>query len=125
MPPPAARTNRCSRLAKRLCGALWMVLALAATLGLLSSLIGIQHGPDIQSSAQQHAVSATPSLFEGSAADMRQATTIDWRSCLAPDDAESPMEKQAFLQQVPSRCRPKFKWSVAERVHLLPLQPTV
>lgn len=82
-----------------------MVLALAATLGLLSSLIGIQHSPDIQSSGQQHAVIAAPSLFEAPAADVRQATTIDWRSCLTPDDANSPMAKQEFLQQIPARLR--------------------
>ena len=37
-------------------------------------------------------------------ADLRQATSIDWRACLAPPAGASPMTKEEFLQQKPARC---------------------
>lgn len=91
-----------------------MVIALAATFAVLSSLISGHDAARL--GGHDHAGSGqAPLLFEAPVAELRQATTIDWRACLMPQEDGPPMTKEEFLQQGPARCRFGFNFWDAHR----------
>lgn len=81
-----------------------MVIALAAMFAFLTSLISDQSANAADLGSHAHASGQASLLFEAPAAELRQATTIDWRSCLMPQENGPPMTKEEFLQQTPARC---------------------
>jgi hypothetical protein len=91
---------------KRLYCALLMAIATIIVITLLSSL---RTGPTAAAAAAvaEHWAgqdAPVPPLHEAPVAELRQATSIDWRGCLAPPAGASPMTKEEFLQQKPARC---------------------
>ena len=106
MPPGAACRSRCKRATKRSYCALLMAIATIFAITLLGSLWTSPTAAAAAAAAADWAghVAPVPMLHQAPVAELRQATSIDWRACLAPQDGLPPMTKEEFLQQKPARC---------------------
>lgn len=107
MPPsspstPGARSRHARRTIRRCIAIALAVGACAISLLLIAPVR--QHAADGGRGSKAAPLYATGSLLRQSQ-DTR-AQEVNWKDCLEPKDAGTPMTKEQFLQQAPARCAP-------------------
>lgn len=115
MPPsspstPGARSRHARRTIRRCLAIALAVGACAVSLLLIAPVR--QHAANGGRGSTAAPLYATGNLLRQSQ-DTR-AQEVNWKDCLEPKDAGTPMTKEQFLQQAPARCAPSSSARIME-----------